>query len=690
MSKTMSRMASTFVLLLLIPGVAYLQNCTWTPKLAPLMTRWASQVSSSSVLSEYPRMQMQRASWLNLNGVWEFEPASNIDSPPFGQHLSSCVLVPFAPESALSGIMQHSSMMWYRKVFAIPKTWGGRILIHFGAIDWQSKVYVNGQLVGVHSGGYDPFTFDITSYITSADSQEVIVGVFDPTDQGDQPRGKQTLNPQGIWFSAVSGIWQTVWVEPVPDTYISGLTIVPDIDRAQVNLSADVRGADSAISMVHFIAQSNGSIINQSWCYPGSQASLSIPDQHLWTPNDPFLYELKVYLYRNNVVVDSVTSYFAMRKVSIGKDATGRTKILLNNNFVFQMGVLDQGYWPDGLYTPPADSAIVNDLQTVKKLGFNLIRKHVKVEPDRWYYWCDKLGILVWQDMPNGNNVTLAGKNEFQSELFRIIDALRNHPCIIMWVVFNEGWGQFNTTQIVAGVKQADPTRLVDDASGWVDYGVGDVVDMHLYPGPPVPVPSDSRAAVVGEFGGGWLEIQGHTWQPVDGKGLTSPNALANFYLHLADSLQVLKDNFGLSAAIYTELTDVEQEYAGLMTYDREMIKCYYFAILSANMMLLTKVRENMNQGHPSKFFGQNYPNPFNGATTFTFSVPTEELVKIDIFDTAGRLVKVVTDSYLSAGTHTVRWDGKDQSGAVVPTGIYLWLITAGGEKSYRKVVFLK
>ncbi|MGC8654789.1 MAG: sugar-binding domain-containing protein [Candidatus Kryptoniota bacterium] len=675
--------------------VANGQDYCYNQKTAALMTRWGKELQTdrAHVLDDYPRMQLRRMDWLNLNGIWQFEGNVSLSSPPFGQSLPQCILVPFCVESALSGIMQHYSTMWYRKIFTVPSSWvGKRILLHFGAVDWQSTVYVNGILVGVHSGGYDPFTFDITPWIKfSPDSVEIIVGVYDPTDDGGQPRGKQTLMPVGIWFSAVSGIWQTVWLEPVPTTYIDNISVTPDIDNDQVYLQATLVGKDSLSCQVKFIAKSNGVVVGGGWSYGGSRVAIRIDNPVLWQPSNPFIYDLRIYLLSaNGTVTDSVDSYFAMRKVGIFKDALGRAKITLNNKFVFQVGVLDQGYWPDGLYTPPSDSALQSDILNVKKMGFNLIRKHMKIEPDRWYYWCDKIGILVWQDMPSGNNTKPTDKVEFTQELGRIVNSLYNHPSIIMWVIFNEGWGQFDTQNIVDMIKRQDQSRLIDAASGWVDVGAGDIVDLHGYPGPPLSIPTSGRAAVVGEYGGGWLEIQGHMWGKYDGKGLSSANALANFYINGAQALAAMRDTAGLSGAVYTELTDVETEYAGLMTYDRDVLKCYYFAIYSANLSLLTGINDNKHGPLLRKVNGGNYPNPFNESTVIHFTISEPGPVYITIFDISGRIVRKMVDGVMPRGDYSITWDGKGSDGATLPSGLYICRMSVGGRSSIVKMVLLK
>jgi hypothetical protein len=495
------------------------------------------------------------------------------------------ILVPFPVESALSGVrrpLMPWQLLYYRRTFKAPDLSGGkRLLLHFGAADWEVKVFVNGKLVGAHRGGYDAFSFDITDAIKDGDN-EIIVVVFDPTGG---LRGKQNLasffNPGGIFYTPCSGIWQTVWLEAVPARRIEELIITPDVDAGVLRLTvvAKGKGADAEVEATALIVDK---VVARARGKPGAELTLPIKEARLWSPDDPFLYDLRVKLGD-----DEVTSYFGMRKVSLGKDDKGITRILLNGKFVFQAGVLDQGYWPDGIYTAPTDEALRFDVVTMRKLGLNMARKHVKVEPQRWYYWCDKLGLLVWQDMPSGDvsrdgdakkdgvAVTAEAGRQFKAELKAMIEQHRNHPSIILWVVFNEGWGQHDTIELTKWVKELDPTRLVNNASGWHDRRCGDVVDMHNYPGPGSPKPEPARAAVLGEFGGLGLAIPGHTWTAKTWgyRGEASRQALTRSYVELWRKVWQLRDDPGLSAAVYTQWTDVETECNGLLTYDRQIIK---------------------------------------------------------------------------------------------------------------------
>jgi hypothetical protein len=563
----------------------------WQPAEGPLQTRWTHRVSPTNALPEYPRPQMVREQWLNLNGLWQFAIASEGEPPPVGKNLPDQILVPFPIESALSGVMKRAERGWYRRTFNVD-TWraeserDGRILLHFGAVDWETTVWINGEKVGTHRGGYDPFTFDITDALEPAGDQEIVVGVFDPTDGGTQPRGKQVRNPHGIWYTPTTGIWQTVWLEPVPAYWIDRLQLAPDIDRSTVKLRVAM-GSGAPVAgefTVRAVASDAGKEIAHVMGSVSDELELKINSPELWSPDRPHLYDLEVTLLGQNP--DTVTSYFGMRKIALGKDKHGVTRLMLNDKPLFQIGVLDQGFWPDGLYTAPTDQALQHDLLMVKRLGFNLIRKHVKIEPARWYYWCDKLGLLVWQDMPSGDKYIGGGDpdlkrspesaQQFELELQRLIETRYNHPSIIMWVIFNEGWGQYDTQRLTEWVRQLDPTRLVDSASGWTDRGTGDVHDIHAYPGPASPKPEEKRAAVLGEFGGLGLPLADHTWTDRENWGyrnLQSKEQVTNQYVQLIDRLRFLVGDPGLSAAVYTQVSDVETECNGLMTYDRAELK---------------------------------------------------------------------------------------------------------------------
>jgi hypothetical protein len=567
------------------------------------MTRWARDVKPDKVHPEYPRPQMVRKAWQNLNGLWQLSFGKKGEEPPLGKKLDRQILVPFPVESALSGVMKHADRLWYRHTFSLPKAWAGKhVLLHFGAVDWEATVWINGKKLGTHRGGYDGFSFDITGALKKAGEQELVVGVWDPTDTGTQPRGKQVRKPGGIFYTPTTGIWQTVWVEPVASASIAMLRITPDVDNGQVRVAVGARGQIGDAQIWAKVFDKDKEIARTS-ARIGDELVLKIPKAKLWSPDRPFLYGLKVGLGgKPQEAVDEVESYFGMRKISIGKDKQGITRLLLNNKFIFQYGPLDQGFWPDGLYTAPTEEALKYDIEITRKLGFNMTRKHVKVEPARWYYWCDKLGLLVWQDMPSGDASVGPGKGEikrspesakqYELELRRMIDGLRNHPSIIMWVVFNEGWGQFDTRRITNWTKEYDPSRLVNCASGWNDMGVGDVHDIHAYPGPASPRAESKRAVVLGEYGGLGLGIDGHSWSGKTWgyRGTRDSAELTRKYEKLANLVWKLKDKPGLSAAIYTQITDVETEGNGLLTYDRAVIKVDLERVKAVNQGDLSRI----------------------------------------------------------------------------------------------------
>lgn len=543
---------------------------------AGLRTRWAAAVDSNHPLPEYPRPQMVRPRWVNLNGLWEYAVLDS--AAPRPRRFDGKILVPFPIESQLSGVRRAVTdlqRLWYRRTFRLPAVPAGtRWLLQFGAVDWEATVFMNGSAVTTHRGGYDPFTVDVTEQLHRSGDQELVVRVWDPTDHGEQPRGKQVSKPESIWYTAVTGIWQTVWLEAVPPDHIAALDVRPDVDAGTVTVRVDVAGPTPAPS-VSVTALDGDRPVATGTGAAGQPVTLRIPEARLWGPGHPFLYGLRVRLGNGREREDSVASYFGMRKIAVARDSAGVLRLFLNNRPLFELGTLDQGWWPDGLYSAPTDAALASDIETLQRLGFNLIRKHVKVEPARWYYDCDRLGMLVWQDMPSGDNESPAARREFADELRSIVDALRNHPAIVMWVPFNEGWGQHDTERTVAWLKRYDPTRLVDNASGWTDTGVGDVLDIHDYPGPAIPLRDSTRALVLGEFGGLGLPLEGHTWQEKDNWGYrryADTTELWAAYRHLLYQLRFL-ESAGLAAAVYTQTSDVEIEVNGLLTYDRAVTK---------------------------------------------------------------------------------------------------------------------
>jgi len=542
------------------------------------MTRWSKEVSPEKVHPEYPRPQMVRKDWRNLNGLWDYAICPKDANTP--QKWDGKIMVPFPAESALSGVMKRvgpDKRLWYRRGFDVPPAWakaGKRVLLHFEAVDWHAVVTVNGKAVGEHRGGYDPFTLDVTDALKSPGRQEIVVSVWDPTNAGYQPRGKQVRKNRGIWYSPVTGIWQTVWLEPVPKAYIRSLKIVPNVDKSVVRVTADVPGATDKHTIVLQDTVTGKVVFRSVTGKAGQELTVTVEKPRLWSPDSPHLYELEVLLLshsRDSAPADSVKTYFGMRKIAVAKDAAGVNRLFLNGKPLFQYGPLDQGWWPDGLYTAPTDEALRYDVEVLKKIGCNMIRKHVKIEPRRWYYHCDKLGMLVWQDMPNGNNKGDEGRKNFRRELKAMIDTHRNAPSIVMWVPFNEGWGQHDSPQIVKWLKQYDPTRLINHASGWKDRGVGDVKDVHKYPGPGTAALEEKRAVDLGEFGGLGLPVKGHLWWNKKNWGYRNyktKDELVAAYSNLIAKLRPLIAK-GLAAAVYTQTTDVEGEVNGYLTYDR-------------------------------------------------------------------------------------------------------------------------
>lgn len=563
----------------------------WKPVPNILLSKFAKDVDPKAPLPEYPRPQMERTAWRNLNGLWEYAILP-LETPKFESQ--GRILVPYPLESALSGVRKQAgpkNHLWYKRNFEVQKDWSGRqILLHFGAVDWRAEVMVNGQAVGKHEGGYTPFSFDITSALREGAPQELVVKVWDPTN-GDktesfsQPRGKQ-MNKEfdaagGIVYTSTSGIWQTVWLEPVSKNHITDVNAVADIKDKTVAFTIQADGDKSGVVTIEckdLSVKATGKI--------GEPIVMKVPAAALWSADSPKLYSISVSLAKD----DSIRSYFAMRKISIGKDAAGITRMLLNDQFVFQHGPLDQGFWPDGLYTAPTDAALRYDVEVIKQMGFNTLRKHVKVEPARFYYHCDNLGMLVWQDMPNGEaNKNDESKADYEREWKEIITNFQFFPSIIMWVTFNEDWGNFDLPRIAALTKQLDPTRLVNVNSGGNSAGCGDLSDMHNYPGPGMPGVEEKRASVLGEYGGFGYYISGHSWndggQTWQYAKVGSADELLQKYDELNKAMRPLIAQ-GLSAAIYTETSDIEGEINGFMTYDREVIKVPAAKIKASNETL--------------------------------------------------------------------------------------------------------
>ncbi|MCU0487008.1 MAG: hypothetical protein MUC85_12965 [Anaerolineales bacterium] len=598
----------------------------WQLVTGQLMTRWGAEVNPENAWQEYPRPQLRRSEWHNLNGLWDYAIAP-VEMEMMLAYTGQ-ILVPFPLESALSGVkraLQPDERLWYRRRFSLPDNWSGqRILLHIGASDWQTSAWLNGNWLGMHQGGYLPFQFELTRYLQAGEN-ELILAVWDPTDTHWQARGKQVLQPKSIWYTAVSGIWQTVWLEAVPETHIARLKITPELDTGSVLLQARLDGpeADNLPVRIHVMEQ--GQPIASGETLPGQVLRLAIPDAHPWNPDDPYLYDLVV-----ETGADRVESYFGMRKFSLGKDAQGQLRLCLNNQPLFQYGPLDQGYWPDGLYTPPSEAAMRFDLEQIKALGCNMLRKHVKVEPARYYYDCDRLGLIVWQDMPNGakpvgdlpslwanlfgarredHNYRLSGRSDpasrqdFLRELHEMVDHLYNFTCIGLWVPFNEGWGQFDAKATAEWLADYDPTRPVDHASGWYDQGGGDCKSLHVYfKALPVVKPEKKRPVVLSEFGGYALKLEGHLWNPGAEFGyrkFDSQEALTQAYLELLQKQLEPWIAAGLSAAIYTQTTDVEIELNGYLTYDRAVAKMDFARVMNAHQRLFGK-NGGLNRFTPS------------------------------------------------------------------------------------------
>ena len=564
----------------------------WQPAGDKIKTAWADKVDPACPLPEYPRPTLVRPAWQNLNGHWNY--AIRPADAPQPELFDGKILVPYPLESSLSGVQRRlaeNEVLWSERRFTVPAEWRqGALLLHFGAVDWEADVYLNGIRVGGHKGGYTAFSIDIAPYLTRGE-QTLAVRVTDPTDRGTQPRGKQVTEARTIWYTPVTGIWQTVWLEPVPESRIASLRTTPDIDTKSLTVEAAIVGARRG-DIVEITLRDNGRTVAEARAAAGEPLRLTLPEMKLWTPDTPMLYDLETTLLRGGKSVDRVGSYAAMRKNSVVRGKEGFLRLALNDRECFQFGPLDQGWWPDGLYTAPTDEALAYDIIKTKDLGFNMIRKHVKVEPERWYWHCDRLGILVWQDMPNGgpspewqNNRyfdgteakrTAESEAQFRKEWKEIVDQLYNHPSVAMWVPFNEAWGQFRTEEIARWTKDYDPTRIVNAASGGNFYpDAGEVLDIHSYPHPRFFLFDIGRVNVIGEYGGIGLPLEGHLWQPDQNWGYVrfkNAGEVTDEYVRYAEMLERLIPT-GCSGAVYTQTTDVEIEVNGLMTYDRKRMK---------------------------------------------------------------------------------------------------------------------
>ena len=555
-----------------------------------MLTRWGETLDKQQVLQEYPRPQLVRESFYPLNGLWDYAITASDACPGAwdGQ-----ILVPFSPEAPLSGVgktLRPGQVLWYRRPLPLKNQAGMRTLLHFGAVDWKADVWVNDVKVGSHTGGYVPFSFDITQALKAGDNK-LTVRVWDPTDRGYQPRGKQVCNPDGIWYTPVSGIWQTVWLEPVAPMHIENLRILPNVDANTVTVTVQ-KSVECPAMMAEVKVLDGGKLVATARGINNEPVEVRMPaDVKLWSPDSPFLYDLEVTIYKDGKPVDSVKSYAAMRKISTKRDDNGIVRMQLNNKDLFQFGPLDQGWWPDGLYTAPSYEAMIFDIDKTKEWGFNMIRKHIKVEPAAWYTYCDRKGIIVWQDMPSGDRnpewqmhqyftgteLKRSAESEacYRKEWKEIMDFLYSYPCICTWVPFNEAWGQFKAPEIAEWTKQYDPSRLVNPASGGNFYHCGDIVDLHNYPGPRMYLYDGERANVLGEYGGIGLALEGHLWQPDRNWGYVqfkNSKEVTDEYVKFGhELLKYIKQGF--TAAVYTQTTDVEIEVNGVMTYDRKVMK---------------------------------------------------------------------------------------------------------------------
>jgi beta-galactosidase len=604
-------MKKSILIAVLTASIATSAFAQWKPAGDKIKTKWAEQVNPENVLPEYPRPVMERGEWKNLNGLWNYAITEKGAAP---SAYEGQILVPFAIESSLSGVGKKvgpDKELWYQRTFTVPASWKGKkVMLNFGAVDWKADIWVNDIKVGQHTGGFTPFSLDITAALATKGDNKLVVKVWDPTDRGPQPRGKQVNRPEGIWYTAVTGIWQTVWMEPVAERHITNVRTTSDIDRKK--LTVDVTTSTSCPSEVVEVKVFDGKqLVATGKGLNGQTIDIQMPaDAKLWSPASPTLYSMQIALLSNGKVTDKVDSYTAMRKYSTRRDKDGIVRLQLNNEDVFQFGPLDQGWWPDGLYTAPTDEALVYDIQKTKDFGFNMIRKHVKVEPARWYTHCDKLGIIVWQDMPNGdrepewqmynyftgNELNRSEESEqiYRKEWKEIMDYLYNYPCIGVWVPFNERWGQFKTEDIATWTKKYDPSRLVNPASGGNHFPCGDILDLHHYPNPSLDFYDAGRATVLGEYGGIGLALNEHLWEPNHTWGyvkFNSPEEVTKQYVEYGNELYRLISR-GFSAAVYTQTTDVEMEVNGLMTYDRKVIKVNEAQVKAIN----TKICNSLNK----------------------------------------------------------------------------------------------
>ena len=601
----MKKVTIVFCALLMTFGM----QAQWKPAGDKIKTDWAGKVDPNNVLPEYPRPLIERGDWVNLNGLWDYAIASRGAAEPSA--FDGKILVPFAIESSLSGVMKevgNANELWYKRAFTVPSGWKGKnVKLNFGAVDWKADVFINDILIGSHQGGYAPFSFDITPFLTGKTKHTLVVRVWDPTDKGYQPRGKQVNNPEGIWYTPVTGIWQTVWMEPVAANHITAIKSIPCIDSGSLNVTVSTSEC-CATDIVEVKLLDKGQIVATAKGLQGKELRLSVKNPTLWDTKNPYLYDMKVSVSSNGKVVDEVKSYTAFRKISAKRDANGLMRMQLNNKDLFHYGPLDQGWWPDGLYTAPTDEALHYDIKKTKDWGFNMIRKHVKVEPARWYYHCDKEGMLVWQDMPSGDmgnnwapHVYNGGTDKkrtaesianYYQEWKEIMDLCVSNPSVVVWVPFNEAWGQFDTEKVTEWTAAYDPSRLVNPASGGNHRPCGDILDLHNYPGPKMFLFDAERVNVLGEYGGIGLPLEEHLWWQKRNWGYVqfkSIDEVTAEYVKYAKELKEMVKR-GFSAAVYTQTTDVEGEVNGLMTYDRKKIKINEADVRKANQEVINEL----------------------------------------------------------------------------------------------------
>ena len=586
-------------------------HAQWAPAGEKLKTQWAEQINPQNTLQEYPRPLIERGLWNNLNGLWDYAITPRGAAEPL--NFDGKILVPFAIESSLSGVMKEvgdKNELWYKREFTTPSNWKGKnIVLNFGAVDWKADVFVNDIMVGTHKGGYTPFSFDITPFLTGKTTHKLVVRVWDPTNAGFQPRGKQVNNPESIWYTPVTGIWQTVWLEPVSANHIMAIKSIPCIESSSLNITVSTSNCNMS-DIIEVKVLDKGQVVAMAKGLSGKELRLSVNSPTLWDTNNPYLYDMKVTITSSGKVIDEVKSYTAFRKISAKRDANGIMRMQLNNKDLFQFGPLDQGWWPDGLYTAPTDEALLYDIKKTKDFGFNMIRKHVKVEPARWYYHCDKEGILVWQDMPSGDmgnqwamheynggtdkKRTQESIDNYYQEWKEIMDLCMSNPSVVVWVPFNEAWGQFDTEKVAEWTKTYDPSRLVNPASGGNHRPCGDILDLHNYPGPRMFLFDPERINVLGEYGGIGLALENHLWWDKRNWGYVqfkNEDEVTAEYVKYAKELQDMIKR-GFSAAVYTQTTDVEGEVNGLMTYDRKKIKITEQAVRKANQDVIKELNK--------------------------------------------------------------------------------------------------